>query len=147
MDPNALEDDTLGHTGMYDAPANDSGVLEKAQSLWHELHGLAHDRFHLAALETQRAGQSLVAMMVMAAIVSALLIATWLGLIAVAVLKLVENGFMASSAILLAIAFNLLLVLILCDMIRRRSRYLLYPATLRSFNHTSPERSSATKNA
>ncbi|MDO9234474.1 MAG: hypothetical protein Q7U28_00380, partial [Aquabacterium sp.] len=80
-----------------------------------------------------RAGQSLVAM-VMAGVMAAILLScAWLGLIAAAVLWLVENGVVASSAILLAVAFNLLLALMLSVVIRRKSRYLQFPATLRSF--------------
>jgi len=45
---------------------------------------------------------------------------------------LVENGVVAtSSAILLAITSNLLLALILFGVIRRKTRYLQFPATLR----------------
>ena len=112
-------------------------MLEDAQSLWHELRGLIHDRFRLAALETQRAGESLADMIVAGVIVGALLIGTWLGLMAAAVLELVEHDVVAtSSAILLAVASNLLLVLILFGVIRRKSRYLQFPATLRSFQTT-----------
>jgi hypothetical protein len=46
-------------------PVNGSGVLEdNARSLWHELHELIHNRFRVAALETQRAGKSLVDLIV-----------------------------------------------------------------------------------
>ena len=107
-------------------------MLEDAQSLWHELRGLINDRFRLAALETQRAGKSLVDMIVAGIMVAVLLISAWLGLLIAAVLGLVAHGMVASSAILLAVAFNLLLTLILFGVIRRKSRYLQFPATLRS---------------
>ena len=112
-------------------------MLEDAQSLWYELRGLIHDRFRLAALEAQRAGKSLVDMIVAGVMVGVLLISAWLGLMAAAVLELVAHDVVAtSSAILLAGASNLLLVLILCGVIRRKSRYLQFPATLRSFQTT-----------
>ena len=107
-------------------------MLEDAQSLWHELRGLIHDRFRLAALETQRAGKSLVDMIVAGIMVAVLLISAWLGLLTAAMLRLVAHGMVASSAILLAVAFNLLLTLILFGVIRRKRRYLQFPATLRS---------------
>ena len=54
-----------------------------------------------------------------------------------AVLELVEHGVVGtSSAILLAVASNLLLVLILFRVIRHKRRYLQFPATLRSFQTT-----------
>jgi hypothetical protein len=46
-------------------------VIAQAQSLLHEWLGLAQDRFHLAALETRRAGESLVAMIVAGMLVGA----------------------------------------------------------------------------
>ena len=112
-------------------------MLEDAQSLWHELGGLIHDRFRLVALETQRAGKTLVDMIMAGVMVGVLLIGAWLGLMAAAVLELVEGGVVAtSSAILLAVASNLLIALILFGVIRRKSRYLQFPATLRSFQTT-----------
>jgi len=137
MKHNALKDETPVQTETRSDPGSGSGMLEDAQSLWHELRGLIHDRFRLAALETQRAGESLADMIVAGVIVGALLIGTWLGLMAAAVLELVEHDVVAtSSAILLAVASNLLLVLILFGVIRRKSRYLQFPATLRSFQTT-----------
>jgi hypothetical protein len=145
MDPDALEDKTPGQTAMRDDPLSYSGLLEDVQSLWHELQGLTHDRFRLAALETQRAGKSLVDMIVAGVMVGVLLIGAWLGLMAAAVLDLVEHGMVASSAILLAVASNLLIALILFGVIRRKSRYLQFPATLRSFQTTPSGRRDAEK--
>ncbi len=133
MNPDTLEDETPGQTATRGDPVSGSDVLEDAQSLWHELSGLTHDRFRLAALETQRAGKNLVDMIVAGVMVGVLLIGAWLGLMAAAVLELVEHDVVAtSSAILLAVASNLLLTLILFGVIRRKSRYLQFPATLRS---------------
>jgi uncharacterized membrane protein YqjE len=138
MDPeDALENETSGQAATYGDPLNDSGVLEDAQSLLRELLGLTHDRFRLAALETRQAGESLVAMIMAGVLIAILLGGAWLGLMAAAVLGLIENGILASSAILLAVVFNLLLALILCGVVRRKSRYLQFPATLRSLQTTS----------
>ena len=140
MDPETLENETPAHTATRGDPVSDSGVMEDAQSLWHELRGLTHDRFRLAALETQRAGESLIVMIVSAVMVAVLLISAWLGLMVAAVFELVEYGIAASSSILLAVAFNLLLTLILCGVIRRKSCYLQFPATLRSLHPLPPNR-------
>jgi len=140
MAPNAVNDEAPGPTATRGEPVKGSGVLEDAQSLWQELRELSHDRFRLAALETQRAGDSLVSMLIAGAMVAVLLIGAWLGLLAAAVLWLVEHGVVASSAILLAVGCNLLLSLILCAVIRRKSRYLQFPATLRSLRPRPPER-------
>jgi len=136
MNPDAIGDETPGQTATRGDPGSGSGMLEDAQSLWHELRGLTHDRFRLAALETQRAGKSLVDMIVAGIMVGVLLISAWLGLLTAAVLGLVAHGMVACSAILLAVAFNLLLALILLRVIRRKSRHLQFPATLRSLQST-----------
>lgn len=131
-----LKDKALPHDETVSAP----GVWDDAQSLWGELRGLAHGRFRLAALETQQAGRSLVAMTVAGLMVAILLSSAWLGLVAAAVLGLVENGMLASSAILLAVALNFLAALILCAVIGHKSRYLRFPATTRSLQ-PRPEQS------
>jgi hypothetical protein len=80
MNPDAIGDETPGQAATRGDPVSGSGVLEDAQSLWHELRGLTHDRFRLAALETQqRAGKSLVDMIVTGVMVGVLLIGAWLG--------------------------------------------------------------------
>jgi len=140
MNPDAIGDETPGQAATRGDPVSGSGVLEDAQSLWHELRGLTHDRFRLAALETQRAGKSLVDMIVAGIMVAVLLISAWLGLLTAAVLRLVAHGMVASSAILLAVAFNLLLTLLLFGVIRRKSRHLQFPATLRSLQPMSSGR-------
>ncbi|WP_201276172.1 phage holin family protein [Methylotetracoccus oryzae] len=117
---------------MSGGPVSESRVLEDIQSLWDELRALAHDRFLLAALETQRAGKSLVGMMVAGIMLAVMLSSAWLGLMAAAVMALVGAGLAWSEALLLAVAMNLLFALILWGVIRRNSRHLQFPATLRS---------------
>jgi uncharacterized membrane protein YqjE len=145
MNPGAIDDKVSGQTPTQGSPITESGVLEDAQSLWHELQGLVYDRFRLAALETQRAGESLIVMFVAGVMVAVLLSGVWLGLMTTAVLELVGNGFAVSSAILLAVAFTLLIALILCGVIRRKRRYLQFPATLRSLQPMSTGRRDAEK--
>ncbi|TAL42515.1 MAG: phage holin family protein [Methylovulum sp.] len=145
MNPNAADNETSGQTATRGDPQDGSGVLEDAQSLWRELYGLGHDHFRLAALETRRAGESLVTMIVAGVMVAVLLNAAWLGLVAAAVLGLIEHGVAASNAILLAVACNLLLALIFYGLIRHKSHYLQFPAFLRSLQpapmHRDVERS------
>lgn len=138
MDRMDLEDETPGQTATASDPVSAPSVLEDAQSLLDELWGLAHDRLLLAALETRRAGESLVSMIIAGVLVAILLAGSWLGLMAAVVLGLIENGVVASSAILLTVDLNLLLALILYFVIRRKSRYLQFPATLRSLHARAP---------
>lgn len=125
-------------TAAHGDTDSDASVLEDAQSLWHELLGLGHDRLRLAGLETQQAGLSLVNMVMAGVLVAGLLSGAWLGLLAVAVLGLVEYGVMVRNAILFAVALNLLFALILCRVIRHKSHCLQFPATLRSLQHKPP---------
>ena len=138
MGPDAVEDGVSGPTVAGGNPANGNGVLEDARSLWHELLGLAQDRFHLAALETRRAGESLVAMVMLGVMAGVLLCAAWLGCEAAAVLWLTEHGSVASSALLLAVMANVLFALVLFGWIRHKSRSLQFPATRRSLQPMPP---------
>jgi hypothetical protein len=114
------------------ASQDSSNVLDDAQLLWQELRGLIHDHFKIATLELQQVAQSLAVMLIAGIMVAILLIGAWLGLAAAAVLWLIEHGVMQSYAILIAIVFNLLTALILVVVMRRKSRYLQFPAVRRS---------------
>lgn len=124
--------DSGAHSAMPAEPPADAGLLAQIGSLWAEYQDLSHDRFRLAALETRRAGQSLVTMLIAAVMLGLLLSAAWLGSLAAGVQWLIEHELRASSAILLAVTCNLMLALSLFGIIRRRARFLLFPATQRS---------------
>lgn len=138
MDRNALNNETLGQTAAAGDSVKVPGLLENAQALWRELFGFGHDYFHLVALEARRAGQNLVFMIIAGVMAAVLLIGAWVGLIAAAVMCLIEHGVMASNAILLAVVFNLLLAVILVVVIHRKSRYLQFPATVHSLQSMPP---------
>ncbi len=73
-------------------------------------------------------------------IVAGLLLSAWLGLMGVAVLALTSRGVMASgNALLVAVALNLLVALVLCGVIRRRSHHLRFPANTRGLQPASSE--------
>ncbi len=129
MDPTTAVKQTAGSRATSSDPGHRAGLPEEAQLLWHELRGLANDHLRLAALETQRAGESLVIMIAVGMIVAGLLLGAWLGLMGAAVLALAGRGAMESdNALLLAVAVNLLVALALCGVIRRRSHHLRFPA-------------------
>jgi uncharacterized membrane protein YqjE len=119
---------------------------QDAKLLWQALRGLAHDRLELAALETQRAGESLVTMITAGMIVAGLLLSAWMGLMGVAVLALTRSGVMESdSALLLAVAVDLLVALLLCGVIRRRSHHLRFPANTGSLQPAAADSLNAEK--
>ncbi|MFU8789219.1 MAG: phage holin family protein [Methylobacter sp.] len=131
METNAANDAAIKHDALPDELTG-SKVLQDARLLWHELRGLVYEHLRLAALETRRAGESLATMLIAGIMVALLLIGAWLGLVAAAVLMLIEQGIMASTALLLAVAANLFIALLLCGVIRRKSHYLQFPALLGS---------------
>jgi uncharacterized membrane protein YqjE len=138
MDPTTAVEQTVGSRATSSDPDRRADLSKEAELLWCELRGLAHDHLQLAALETQRAGESLVTMITAGMIVAGLLLSAWLGLMGAAVLALTGSGVMANdSALLLAVAVNLLVALILCGVIRRRSHHLRFPANTRSLQPVS----------
>ena len=144
MEPtNAL--DHHGEPPAVGAPPGDSGLLEGVKALWFELRAMVHDQLTLAALETRRAGRSLVTMIAAGVMVAVLLISAWLGLMGAAVLWLVGVGVMPSIAMLFAVAANLVFAVLLYELIRRRSRHLQFPATLRSLRPVASRLEAAEK--
>jgi len=134
MSINAVKDEVAGQTAPHSDLPSGASLLKDAQLLWHELRVLTHDHIQLAALEMQRAGKSLIDMIVAAVMIAVLLLGTWLGLMAAAVLWLIEYGIIPSSAILIGVGFNALVAVMLYGFIRYKSRYLKFPATVRSLH-------------
>ena len=108
------------------------GLLDNATALWSDLKGLAHDHLELAALETRRAGESLVTIIAFGIAVGVLCVTAWLGVIAALVLWLVDRGLAASLAVLLAVALNLVGAFAFVLAIKRTSKALRFPATVRA---------------
>jgi hypothetical protein len=131
------------HDTVADCAPPAGGLLDDAQSLLNELRGLAHDHLHLAALEIQRAGDSLVTMIAAGIIVAVLLVSAWIGLLGAAILWLIGLGLKPIFAMLIAVGVNLVLAFILYVVIRHHSDYLRFPETIRSLR---PQASAANVN-
>ena len=144
----ATADPTKGPEGLRAGAtppeaAND-GVLNSAKNLWRDFSALAKDHLELALLETQRAGQSAVKMLIYAVAAALLLVTAWLGLLAAMVIGLAELGLHAGFGVLIVVALNLLGAFVLYRMIHSSSVNLGFPATRRSFRKHEPTASSAT---
>ncbi len=140
MDPNTAAEQGVGFRAASSDPVHRAAVPHEANLLWQAVRGLAHDRLKLAALETQRAGESLVSMVVAGMLVAGLLLSAWLGLQIAAILALTSLGVMTTgSALLLAVAVNLGVALILWHVVGRLSHDLQFPANTRSLEPASPE--------
>ena len=114
------------------AARREPDILDDVKSLWAETCGLAHDQLQLAALETKLAGESLVSMIAAGVVVAVLLVTAWLGLVGAGVLALIHSGVLASIAMLLAVALNVVVAFVLFKIIRNKSQNLRWAATLRS---------------
>ncbi len=141
MDPTRSAEQNVGSKAWSTDPSHRSTALPKeVRLLWLELRGLAHDHLELAALETQRAGESLVAMVVAGMLVAGLLLSAWLGLMGAAILALTSRAVMSTgSALVLTAAVNLLAALILWNLIRRLGRRLRFPANARRLDPATSE--------
>ena len=139
MDSSTTKNETLEQNDTCDHSENDSSVTDNIQSLWHELRELNFLHLRLAALEVRQAGNSLVVMIIAGVMVAILLSVAWLGFLAAVLLVLSRYEILTDNIALvsLAVALNLLLVLILAGVIRSKSYYLRLPATLRSLKSMS----------
>jgi uncharacterized membrane protein YqjE len=108
------------------------GLIDNATALWNDLRALAHDHLELAALETRRAGEGLVWIVVYGIVTAILVVTAWMGLIAALVLWLIGMDLSPSLAMLIAVVANLAAAGGLVFAIRQRSHSLRFPATVRA---------------
>ncbi|HEX6930053.1 MAG TPA: hypothetical protein VF267_12415, partial [Gammaproteobacteria bacterium] len=89
------------------------------------------------ALETRRAGQSLIIMLAAGVMMAILLVSAWLGLVAAGVFGMIDAGLAPAFAILAAVLANLLFAAALYGVIHYKRRYLSFPATIRNLRPSS----------
>jgi uncharacterized membrane protein YqjE len=126
-------DEQSDHNGSTPSKASgrEPGLLEVGRLLERELRGIVHDHLLLAALEARQAGESLVRIIVMGLITACLLSTAWLALVATVVIVLVQHSLMTTTtALMLVFAVHCLLAMLLVAAIRKRSRHLMFPATI-----------------
>ena len=114
------------------APLQEPGLLEQAGALWTELRGLAHDQFQLLALEARQACSRFAFMVALAILAVALFGTAWLGVLAAAVIWMVDSGVSLGVALLVAVGANLAGAVACTLLLRRESRQIPFAATLRS---------------
>lgn len=117
-------------------PTSHADLLEDVQLLWQDLRELAHNHLKLATLEAKRAGRSLMSIAAAGVFMAVLLLMVWIGLMAAAVLALIESNMVGEmEAVLLITGVNLLIALMLFWFIRSKSRYLFFPETVNSLKN------------
>ncbi|MEX2130041.1 MAG: phage holin family protein [Pseudohongiellaceae bacterium] len=111
-------------------PPSSPGVWESLRALWNDFRGLLHDHLALAALEIQRAAESLISMMVFGLVLALLLASAWFAALGLLIVWLIDIGFGLNAALLLALALNLIGAVGLVFAIRHKSNNLKLSASL-----------------
>jgi len=124
--------ENAGHAVEETSPLEDLGILQR------EWRKLIHDQLQLAALEVRRASYSLMVMISAAVCIGALLVLVWIGLMAATGLSLIGMGLHPVSVLLTVTAITVVPVLLLRGFIVGRSRFLGFPATLRTLKSSAP---------
>lgn len=109
-----------------------TGPLDDLNALRRELRELVHDQLQLAGLELRLAAHSLMTMIAAAVCIGVLLVVAWLALMGAAGLGLIGMGLEPALVLLVLAALTLALAGLLRALIRRRSRDLGLPASLRA---------------
>lgn len=139
MSPYVRDQSDCDASSSSKASGHQPGLLEEARLLERELRGVVYDHLSLAGLETRQAGESLVRIIAMGLITACLLISAWLALVGTVVIVLVQHSLItAGGALMLVFAFHCLLAMVLVASIRKRSRHLLFPATISRLEPATP---------
>ena len=105
---------------------------------WANLKALAQDHALLAVLEVQRAGVSLVKMIIAGIVISILVISAWMALVAAAIAFAVGQGANWAVAILIAAFVNLAVAAGLAFWAKSQLPDLLFAATVRQLRRDVP---------
>lgn len=138
MSSNAAHDTRVAREGAAQAPhdhardGDEPGLLASAEVLWDDVRVIAHEHLRLVALEARRAGRSLAWLLIYGILAGGLMLGAWAGALAALVVWLIGAGLPASGALLIAALLNIGAAGLCVLAIRRRSRHLGFPATLRS---------------
>jgi len=132
-------DRTLGSTASAESGLTPFEVLRlRAGSMWTQTVGLVHDHALLALLEVQRASLGLVKIIGAAVVISVLIVAAWMGLVAAGIVWAVGAGASWGVAIVVAAVVNLVAAGALAFWIKAQVPELLFAATLRQLRGEPP---------
>jgi len=134
--PNETGDTQVAADSDHAAP--ETGPLEDLNRLQRELRHLLHDQLQLAALEVRLAAHNLLSMVAAAVSIGVLLLLVWTGLIGAIGMSLIEVGLKPALTLLVLAALTAGLAALLMVYIRRTSRTMGLPATLRALKPAAP---------
>lgn len=137
MSSQAVHEAEVAGNDAQGASANDDpGLLASVGGVWGDVRSIASSHLQLAALEAQRAGQSLAWLLAYGILTGVLILGAWVSAVAALVLWLVAVGMAASGALLLASLLNIIAAGVVVMAMHRRTRDLGFPATMRSLDRT-----------
>lgn len=119
-----------GEDGAGDA-SSPRGVLDEVSDTFASARRVISDFLELLALETRRAGLTLVWMVACGAVAAILVVTAWLGFMAALALWAVSLGFPWGAAVTVISLANLAVATIMTSVCVRTSRDLLFSATRR----------------
>lgn len=114
-----------------------ASLPHQLQALWRDLQGLVSDRVELLSLELQRAVQALIQIVALLVAVAILGVTAWLVLWGAIIRLLVSAGMPLAAALLLSIAFNVVVIALALARVRRLLPRLSLPVTRRHLMFTS----------
>lgn len=123
---------TAAEAAALRAESAPPSLLAQLKALADEVVGLAHDQFHLAALEARQAVLRVALMAGLALLAAALVATAWLGAAGAGVYWLVEQGLSPVLALLVGGAVSLLAALACVLALRSEGHKLPFEATLRT---------------
>jgi len=105
---------------------------------WANVKALLQDHALLAVLEAQRAGVSLIKIIIAGIVISILVVSAWMGLVAAAIGGAVGAGANWALAVLIAALVNIALAVGLAFWAKKQVPDLLFSATLRQLRKDAP---------
>jgi uncharacterized membrane protein YqjE len=126
-------------TRATEAPAGALDTFQhRLRALMSDARGLVRDHALLALLEVQRASLGLVKIIGAAVVISVLVVAAWMGLVAAAVVWAVGAGASWAVAIVVAAVVNLVAAGALAWWVKAQVPELLFAATVRQLKGEPP---------
>jgi uncharacterized membrane protein YqjE len=119
----------------FAVPPAPAGVFDRLSKTVHDAGRLVVDHLELAALEAQRAADGLVQILIASMVVTILVVAAWMAMVAGGAIWATRSGMSLPWALVLAGGLNLVAALAVGMWIRARVPHLMFTATLRQLRN------------
>lgn len=143
-EPTAGSQPAAAATAAMTSPSTEHSLTAVVVALWLGFRQRLHAQLQLLSLETQRAAQSLVNMLILALFAALLLISCWFGLLSIGMLLLKSAGLSTIAALTCLVLINGIALVSCLKFIRAQSCYLCFPATMALLKPVAASSSAAT---